>query len=130
MEKKSWLELEIERYKDDGEFQFEGLKLAISERICELLEQRTMNRKQLAEKLGCSNAYITKLLRGDENLTLKKLFEVTRVLDCKLEIGMQENECHYTTFKYFVNDRFDASRFSEPVEVIQADPTVYSVKIA
>ena len=41
------------------------------------LEEKNMSQKQLAEQIGCSPQYVSRLLKGEENLTLETL--------CKLE---------------------------------------------
>lgn len=78
----------LERCKDDPEFVYEGLLLGTAEKIAALMGDQNTTRKDLAKALSCSPAYITKLLRGSENLTLKKLFDVSRALHAQLSIDM------------------------------------------
>ena len=40
-----------------------------------------MKRSELAERLGTSRAYVTKLLDGQENMTLKTVVRVAAALD-------------------------------------------------
>ena len=40
-----------------------------------------MNRKQLAEKMNCSPQYISKVLKGQENLSLETLSKIEMALD-------------------------------------------------
>lgn len=88
MEPKERFNKLLDKYKDDPEYILQGIILRVSEKIAELMQDQNVTRGQLAEKLGCSPAYITKLLRGSENLTLKKLFEVSQVLEANLIIDM------------------------------------------
>lgn len=88
MEPKERFNQLLEKFKDDDEFKFQGLILRVSEDIASLLKTQNMTRGKLAQKLGCSPAYITKLLRGSENLTLRKLFEVSRALDAEFKVEM------------------------------------------
>lgn len=39
-----------------------------------------INRKQLAEKMNCSPQYISKVLKGQENLSLETLFKIESAL--------------------------------------------------
>ena len=91
MEPKERFNKLLEKYKEDREFILDGLILRVSEDIAKLLTQRNMSRTELAKKLGCSPAYVTKLLRGSENLTLKKLFEISQALNAKINISISMN---------------------------------------
>lgn len=42
----------------------------------------------LAEKIGCSPAYISKILRGDANFTIETMVKISRALDSKLCIHL------------------------------------------
>ena len=52
-------------------FQFARLELEVTELFCELMENENVSRAELARRLGVSSAYVTKVLRGQSNLTLK-----------------------------------------------------------
>jgi transcriptional regulator with XRE-family HTH domain len=88
MEPKERFNKLLDKYKNDPEYILQGIILRVSEKIAGLMQDRRMTRGQLAEKLGCSPAYVTKLLRGSENLTLRKLGEVSIALDADLAIDM------------------------------------------
>ena len=45
------------------------------------LEELNMSQKQLAEIVGCSPQYVSKLLKGEENLTLETLCKLERALN-------------------------------------------------
>jgi transcriptional regulator with XRE-family HTH domain len=76
-----------DKYKNDPEYLLEGLMIDVTEQIVREMENNNISRTQLAQKLGCSNAYITKLLSGTGNLTLKKLLEISAALDCTLDLA-------------------------------------------
>ncbi|MBO7445024.1 MAG: helix-turn-helix transcriptional regulator [Bacteroidales bacterium] len=44
------------------------------------LEELNMSQKQLAQLIGCSPQYVSRLLKGEENLTLETLCKLERVL--------------------------------------------------
>lgn len=45
--------------------------------------------KALAEKLGTSQAYISKVFRGDANLTIETIVKLARSLSCVLELELK-----------------------------------------
>lgn len=111
MEPKERFKKLLDKYRKDPEYILEGIILRVSEKIAGIMEDRHMARGQLAEKLGCSPAYVTKLLRGSENLTLRKLFEVSNALDAELGITLssraagsssQDLESRYSTRDFMV----------------------------
>jgi transcriptional regulator with XRE-family HTH domain len=88
MEPKAEFKRFIEKYKYHPQFILEGILIDITEQIVSLMEEKKMSRIKLAEKLKCSPAYITKLLRGDQNLTVKKLVEIALALGTELTISL------------------------------------------
>lgn len=61
---------------DAFEAGLDSVKLDVSVMLCSLLEKVGISRAQLAEKLGWKPSRVTRVLSGDENLTLKTIFEV------------------------------------------------------
>ena len=56
---------------------------SISDQIAQHMEQHDISRTALAERLGTSKAYITKILRGDANMTMKTLVQLLFALGLK-----------------------------------------------
>ena len=62
----------------------EGMKLyqqeraiqEVTELICALMDERGINRTELAKRLGRSKGYITQLLDGQANMTLRTISDV------------------------------------------------------
>jgi transcriptional regulator with XRE-family HTH domain len=52
------------------------------------MEELNMTQKQLAELMGCSQQYVSKVLKGQENLSLETL---SKIEDC-LEISILQEE--------------------------------------
>ena len=48
------------------------------------LEEKNMSQKQLAEGIGCSPQYVSRLLKGEENLTLETLCKLENVLNVSI----------------------------------------------
>lgn len=71
----------------------ERLFLEVTNIISELMEEQGLRRTDLAERVDCTKGYITNLLDGTKNMTLKTisnvLFELGHVLSVK---AVQVNE--------------------------------------
>ncbi len=78
------------------DYRIESAKLAYSERIRERLETLGLTRAELAERMGVSAPYITKLLRGTANLTLDSMVKIADALECDVvqEVRPRERSAH------------------------------------
>ncbi len=92
MNLEGWFKKKVKKFEKDPEYILEGLMLELNEQILELLYKKGMTRKQLAKELGVSPAYITKLLNGNPNLTLKSLVKIATVMDVSLSINIGEEK--------------------------------------
>jgi len=79
---------EIEAYRHDPEFEFEELLLDVNEQIVALMESQELRRTDLADRLGVSRAFITQLLRGEDNVSLKTLVRVANALGAKFTVNV------------------------------------------
>jgi len=70
----------IEEWDQDPDYIVEGVLLAATERICELMAKHDISRAQLARRLGKSRAYVTRMLNGQPNMTLKTLTQIAVAL--------------------------------------------------
>lgn len=59
------------------EYWFETLQNEIYRIVSEYMEKEGINQTQLAEKLGVSKGYISQIMNGNFNYTLKKLIELS-----------------------------------------------------
>lgn len=84
-----WAEVE----NDDG-FWTEKNILDFTTELFHLMEHRGISKKELAERLGTSQAYITKIFRGNANFTLASMTKLVRALDAKLDIQIVPKEEH------------------------------------
>ena len=81
-----WYKTLLDKYKNDPEYIAEGKILDITEKIVARMEELCINRADLAARLNVSKAYITKLLRGDVNFTLKSLIALSAALEADIAI--------------------------------------------
>jgi ribosome-binding protein aMBF1 (putative translation factor) len=82
----------------------EKLILDVTEHIVECMDREGINKTHLAQKLGRSKGYITQLLDGRANMTLRTLSDIMWALDCTLSVSTQpidmdtqEVNCGYET---------------------------------
>ena len=64
----------------------EELILEVTETICELLEKEKISRKELADRLGKSKGFVSQLLNGGRNLTLRTVADILHVLGYKVAL--------------------------------------------
>ena len=80
----------LEEYLEDPEFAKlmaqEDLILEVTETLCELLEREKISRKELADRLGKSKGFISQLLNGGRNLTLRTVADILHVLGYRVAL--------------------------------------------
>ena len=86
MSNAGWLDSYIAERDRDPEFVLEGVLLRVNERICEIMDRKGITRAELARRLDVKPPYITKLLDGEANLTLRSLVNVAVSLDEGLDV--------------------------------------------
>ena len=64
----------------------EELILEVTEVLCGLLEEEKISRKELADRLGTSKGFVSQLLNGGRNLTLRTVADILHVLGYKVSI--------------------------------------------
>jgi len=79
---------EIGRFQHDPDFELEQLLIRTDDRIFVAMEQQQVTRAELARRLGSSRAYITRLLGGQENVTLKTLVRVANALGAQWRLEL------------------------------------------
>ena len=86
----------LDEYLEDEEFRRlfaqEDLILEVTETICELLEKEKISRKELADRLGKSKGFISQLLNGGRNLTLRTVADILHVLGYRASLMPYKEE--------------------------------------
>jgi transcriptional regulator with XRE-family HTH domain len=70
----------------------EELILEVTETICELLENEKVSRKGLADRLGKTKGFISQLLNGGRNLTLRTVADILHVLGYRIALKPYKEE--------------------------------------
>ena len=76
----NWFDKQLAEWDTNPDFILEGLLIEATERICELMDKHDISRAELARRLGKSRAYVTRLLNGQPNMTLKTLTQIAVAL--------------------------------------------------
>ena len=61
----------------------------VTEGIIELMKERAISRKELAEQLGKTKGRISQLIDGEANLTLRTLSDIYAALGYKVVVNME-----------------------------------------
>lgn len=92
MKTEEWFRKTLETFEEDREFRLETIILNLTEKICQKMRQKKINRTKLAELLGVSPAAVTKILNGNSNFTLKTLVSLSDALGLDLQINFIERK--------------------------------------
>lgn len=74
------------------EYWFEEAQNELYRQVIEFMERENLNQTQLAERLGVSKGYISQVLKGEFNYTLKKLIELSLAVGKIPQIEYREVE--------------------------------------
>lgn len=70
-------------------YKTEAAVLEFTEELVARMKSQGVSRAGLARKIGCSPAYVTKILRGSTNFTLETMVKIADVLGCKVRTHLQ-----------------------------------------
>ena len=72
-------------------YRVERAVLDFTEDIVARMDREGVSRVELARRIGCSPAYVTKILRGTTNFTLESMVRVATALGCEFRTHLQPN---------------------------------------
>ena len=101
------LRQKLEAARNTFEYRLEKVLFEVAEQTCKLVESQGVTRSELAQRLEVTPAYITKLLNGNPNLTIKSLLRLSDALGHTLDI-----------------------RFAPKLEVAQSTTTSYAAGLS
>ena len=56
----------------------------IAMKMLDKMEEQHLNQSQLAERMGCTQQYISKILRGQENLSIETIAKIELALNIQI----------------------------------------------
>ncbi len=80
----SWLE----ELLDSETVDLSNVKNKFAVALERLMDSEDLSRKDLAARLNVTQPYVTKLLRGDANLSLKTMVKAARAFDSVVEVSI------------------------------------------
>lgn len=84
-----WLDRQTQDEESRRLYEQERLVAWIGEHLATSLEEAGMTRAELARKLGTSRAYVTRVLQGSSNLTLRSLSDLAWAAGSRVTIGFE-----------------------------------------
>lgn len=66
-------------------FEFQSLVSSFARSIESVLNHKKMSQKDLADLLSVSEAYISKIMKGDKNVTLFTIVKIAKALKCNVQ---------------------------------------------
>lgn len=76
----------LKEAQESLEYWTEAAILDFTEDLARIMKEKGMTRTQLAKSIGTSQAYVTKVLRGNVNFTLASMTKLARALDCVVRV--------------------------------------------
>lgn len=125
-DKTSWFEKELKKLENNTDALAYKYILDFSENVLEILDKQGIKNKNkfLANKLGTSPAYISKLFNGKTNFTVKKLVAISKAVDYELVINLRSklSVSHSANSSISINtlgkiERLFKDKQSEPVNI-------------
>jgi transcriptional regulator with XRE-family HTH domain len=77
------------------EYWTEGAIIQFTEDLAVWMQRRAWSRADLAREMGVSQAYITKILKGNANFTLASMTKLARVLGARLDVRLVPVDAPY-----------------------------------
>jgi transcriptional regulator with XRE-family HTH domain len=78
------------RSRDD--YWIEDAILKFTMRLHELMQEQGISKTELAKRLGVSQPYVTRVLKGGDNLTVGTMVKLARAVGASLQISLQDSE--------------------------------------
>lgn len=87
-----YLKEKLKDKKFRGLYEIERAKVALAQKIAEMRQEKHLNQKALAEKLGVSQQFISQIETGEgKNLTLDTLIKISQSLGHHVRISFPKN---------------------------------------
>lgn len=110
MQTKNWFTEKLDKFANDPEFLAEEAILEFTEKLIAKMQEQKVSRAELAKRLDVSKSFITKLLNGNPNMTIKTMVAIAAMLDCRLNLDIYHNG--YRAVNLYTPDNKGFSQFT------------------
>lgn len=112
-----WFDDLLETYQDDLAFRTEAAILEFNEKIVAHMTENGISRVELSRRLGVTKAFVTKMLNGNPNLTIKTMMSVADALGCELNLDVYPKGGKARNFYvYSGKKKVEKAKFTKDVE--------------
>lgn len=87
---KDWFDQEVKELEKDPEYIANGLMIEMAAQVSKKLQDEGLKQKDLAEKLGKSEGWISRFMNAPTNFSVKKLVEIGVALGMNLEVKFKD----------------------------------------
>ncbi len=119
MSANNWLTDFFDEFEDDAGYLTELQILNFTGLVVEKMKESKISRVELAKRLDVSKAFVTKLLNGNPNMTLKTMVSILTAIGYRLNLDVYPRgfEVARKAFYVHTNENYKAYRLTEPVEL-------------
>ncbi|MFZ1547900.1 MAG: helix-turn-helix transcriptional regulator [Candidatus Nitrotoga sp.] len=94
----------LREVKSKDSYWVEAAKLDFALELTRHMNVQSVSKADMAKRLGTSPAYITKLLRGDTNLTIESMVKASRALGCDFHTHVAHRNAAVKWFEVYTNE--------------------------
>lgn len=87
---KGWFDEEVDQLEKDPEYIAYGLMVDLAAQVAKKLQAEGLKQKDLAERLGKSQGWISRFMNDPTNFSIKKLVEIAVALSMELDVSFKE----------------------------------------
>ena len=89
MSDNTYLESKVEQFAKNPEFIAHQILIDLMEQVLACMDSQGLRSKDLAERLEVSRSYVTRLLEGQPNLTIRSVANIATALNCTVNISLR-----------------------------------------
>lgn len=109
------------RSRESTAYKVESAFLEFTEKMLERMEARGVSKSMLADRLGTSRPYVTKLLRGESNLTLESMVKIADALECRFTCHLADNRQEGEWLSFLIEEPIRDEALTETPSDLEED---------
>jgi len=89
MDAEQWFKQLLEEGENDPDYLTEKVLLEVTEQIYRRMQDAGLRASDLADRLGVSRSFVSQLLNGKPNMTIRTLVGVAHALDQRVHVNLR-----------------------------------------